>query len=769
MKSSVSLSQQKYILLFQAPIHKLWGCFMLAMAFSFMLPSCLFAQETFYERLKTVGIDEIKKDWSAYSEITLPAPTCAYANITGIKALPTQKTDNYKAWIDFYDGNGNYFRKRIIINTQGHASTIHAKKTYKIDLCEDEWIGEETPEITFGDWVPQDGFHLKGFYNEMYKGIGIIAYRTYDIIARDRSEHGRIWERASNIKNPDPRALCHPEAFPVIIYLNGDFWGIYCWQLKKHRKNMNMKKNTPEHIHLEGIPLHMQNIFGGNINWTGIWVRTPKDLYDMNGNVYDSDHPKELMDETSPYYDLPTDDDKTKERKQNSAQVKKYLQTMSHYFGEVTDLVKKGASRAEVRAAIDERFDVASMIDYMCHNLLTVNWDGIHKNYQWITYDGKKWFMAPYDLDNTFGYGTNRIVPAGYYNYYSLGGQKFVHCPTYLVYLYLRDEWYQRWRDLRDMGSINADNIYALFDSWYHSVGETNYANERNKWPNADCYTDDIDNEPWKQLPYNYEQYYASPAWDANTTYEKNTTVRIVDRLYIAKEQVKGVRPYKQVGRKDSLERIYPWLKEHIAGIDRLTGYTFTSIPMSYSLVVTSAGWSTLCIPFSFVIPEGMTFYTVVGTNENGGLKLREVTTPEAYKPYLVKAAPGIYMFTGYSEERPDSESDLLEEGCLRGTIPGRYVPAGNYVLQSHNGQLGFYRVAEDGKVKIGANRAWLTLSENSANSILVDDNAMGVYATESAPQMVDVHDMSGMRTNGMQKGVNIIRYSNGKTLKVIR
>ena len=164
-----------------------------------------------------------------------------------------------------------------------------------------------------------------------------------------------------------------------------------------------------------------------------------------------------------------------------------------------------------------------------------------------------------------------------------------------------------------------------------------------------------------------------------------------------------------------------------------------------------------------------MTFYAVEGLKEDGGLKLRKVNSPEAYKPYLVKAAPGIYMFTGYSEERPDSESDLLEEGCLRGTLPGRYVPAGNYVLQSHNGQVGFYRVAEDSQIKIGANRAWLTIDESSANNFPIDDQSTGIYATECASQMVDVHDMRGVKINGIQKGINIIRYSNGKTVKVIR
>ena len=42
------------------------------------------------------------------------------------------------------------------------------------------------------------------------------------------------------------------------------------------------------------------------------------------------------------------------------------------------------------------------------HRLLRVlpylmNGDGTLKNWQWFTYDGKKWMVTPYDLDQTFG------------------------------------------------------------------------------------------------------------------------------------------------------------------------------------------------------------------------------------------------------------------------------------------------------------------------------------------------------------------------------
>ena len=434
-------------------------------------------------------------------------------------------------------------------------------------------------------------------------------------------------------------------------------------------------------------------------------------------------------------------------------------------------MVNAKASRDEIRAALEERLDVTSVIDYMLHNLLTVNWDGVWKNYQWFTYDGKKWFVAPYDLDASFGYGSYRILPGGYYNRFSsLSKQTFIHSPTRWVYAYYKKEMWERWAWLRDQGIINADNLYSLFDYWYHSIGETSLSEDQQKWPNSQSVIPDVDNEPWHQLPFNYTTYTNAPEWNAETTYSKNSVVKARCRLYQTSKGIKGVLPYKQTGHLDSLGRIHPYLLDHIAAMDRLTGYTFTSIPTSYALEVSAAGWATLCIPFRFALPEGMTLYAVDGRRDNGSLILRRVAEPEAYKPYLVEAAPGRYLLTGYTEEAPEDENTSIHsEGSLRGVLAPRYVPQGGYVLQVHNGKTGFYRVTEEGRLRMGSNRAWLEADDSQANSFLLNTTTDGIDATEVSPTIIDIHDMRGVRLNSIQKGINIIRYSNGKTLKLKR
>ncbi len=734
------------------------------------------AQTNFEEKLAQLGIDkESVVDWSDSTCISWPTPTCAYVNLTGISKLPPKKTSNYHAWVEVYDGQGNYFKKRALASLQGRGSTLLAKKNYKLDFCEDEWVGDVTPDMTFGDWVPQDGFHFKAFYNDLYRGIGIMGYRVYDLITQGRGQYGRIWESA-NLSNPDIRALCHPDAFPCVLYLNGEFHGLYCWQLKKHRKNMNMKKNTPEHVHIDGTRIDGTTLFHDVIGWGSIEVRNPKNLYCMDGSVYSDTNLKELMDESSSYYNLESDDSQTKKYKQNSAKVKHYIQRLSHYYTELDSLANSGASRAEIRAAIEERFDIPSMIDYIIHNLLTGNGDGLVRNFQWFTYDGKKWYVAPYDLDGTFGYNTpyaTNIYPPGYFQTNLIKNRTFLS--TYgmrWAYLYFRQEIYDHYAFLRNNGYLNADVVASLFDQWYHHFGELNYQDEWIKWPNSKCLQETIANEPWELCPFGQPEYSNLSNYSEEKTYKAGDKCRAGERIWKAMAEVTGVRPYKQLGAKDSLSRIGNYMRVHLGAIDKWMHYTFQSMPMSYSLYVSTAGWTTICLPFSFEIPEGLEMYSVVGVHDDGKLLLNQTDETEANKPYLVRGVPGNYVLSGFSEEADEWDGDYLRNNLLRGVHSGRYAPEGSYVLQNKNGKVAFYKVAEDNTLHVGDHKAWLVYdSETNASpaQLDLDEESTGMMEfTENGTGQMNIFSIDGRPISQPQKGLNIIRYPNGKTVKLV-
>lgn len=731
------------------------------------------AQETFQEKLNQLGFDKASCiDWSDSTDITIPKPTCAYVNLTSITALPKKESTIHSIWMEVYDGSGNYFKKRIQLKIQGNSTIKYEKKSFKVDFFNDEWVGDDTPDIKIGDWVSQDEFHFKAFYLDFFRGTGIMGYKIYDQITSDRGEFGRIWERA-DIKNPSKDALCHPDAFPCAVYLSGKFYGVYCWQLRKHRKNMNMKKHNAEHVYFDASTLANSGFFKGTLDWSRIELRNPKDLYTMKGKLHDNDKPEELIDETSPYYDLASDTEEVKEYKQMSATVKQYLVNLSKYGSEIQALIDQKKSTAVIRAAIEERFDVTSLIDYVIHNMLTSNFDGLLQNFQWFTYDGKKWFVAPYDLDTTFGYFAKNfiIMPAQYYYIFPVSKMSFVNYPPMKwVDKYFKNEINARYAHLRDTGLLNAETLNSFFLNWYYAVGESNYANEWKKWPNSPCLKETIANPGWNLITYSYSRYNATADYNDTVTYKAGDICRAEIRLWKANKTVKGVRPYKQVGCKDSLQRIAQWVSQRMVSLDSWMNYSFTPQFTSYTLTISSVGWSTLCLPFKFDVPEGIEVYSVTGSTMDGKLSIKRVEEPQAYTPYLVKGCPGEHVFVGMSEQADEDDDNYLVDGCMHGCLVARYVPQGCYVLQNHNGKAAFYRVAENGQVKMGNNRAYLELTNTPSTNIIVFDEETPtcVSLPEKNVEITGIYNMNGVQVEHLVKGVNIIRYSNGKTRKIV-
>lgn len=490
-------------------------------------------------------------DWSDKKRLEIPEPRCAYINITssdGTAATwPTTKTANKKYWMQFWDMQGNYFKKRIILNAQGNSSMGMPKKNGAIDLCNDEWIGDDTFSIKFGDWVSQDSFHIKGYYADYFIGIGAVGYSLFkDIINTRGIYNNRDWKRyllpsleaigtnsqaTANLNDNitiSNDATCFPQGFPSIVFLDGKFYGIYSWQIKKHRDNYQMKKDNYSEIHLDGM-ISYDTLFNlnGNLDWDiitskkaapsggtdGFEIRNPKKLICIDGKKYDADtHNVEIIGENSEKYDSTNAD------MVNTAKVKTSIINLSKYIPTLQSMVDGGRSNEDIRAKIEEYFDTISIIDYCIFGDLTYNADGYRKNWQWITYNGSKWLVEPYDLDSIFGWntwgspspsegqlGTNMTIPTGW------------------VLKYYSNELQARYKELRDKKIIDADNIIKkLQDDWIERIGSENYKEDHNKWP------------------YNKATYSA-----AATEYT----------------------------RKDSIYRVYNWITQRITKCDTLYDY----------------------------------------------------------------------------------------------------------------------------------------------------------------------------------------------------
>jgi len=654
-------------------------------------------------------------DWCDSLDIQIPEPRFAKINFTDIPWVPAQKDQVANAWMEFDDGAGNTFRRRVTLKVHGQYSLIYPKRNFTLKLCADEWVGDSTYQMQIGDWLKQDGFHLKAYYTDRFRGVGTIAYRLFDQVTALRGDSAFAWQRAGI--DHHNKALCHPDGFPCQVYVNGKFYGLYAWQLKKDHKNMNLSKDSAEHIHLDGILSDATLFNSSRIQWNQFEVRNPAKLYTMDGNRYDGDTPKELIDESSRYFNVPTDTPKVREAKQRSAQVKRYIQALSRYYAELTALEAAGDDRETLRDSIASCFDIPSLIDYVCFSYFLGNSDGFRKNWQWFTYDGHKWSVAPYDLDGILGHSGDVLLPATMSSLstdYRLFGVN-IGGPTYWLTRYYWDDICQRYELLRDEGVFTPDNFMALLTDWQERIGDNAYADEQKAWPSSPCYHTPEANDGW-MTDGQWAGYSTIADYDASRIYEAGDKCRQSERVWTATTQVSGMEPCRQSGAPDSLPRVRQWLEDHELLYDAYLGYH--GQPYTQRFVVDEKGWTTLNTMLSAPIPLGMAVYQVTDASavrtRNGqkvsDLTLERVLRIEPYQSYLVHAQPGEYLLSGQCEPLDWKKySNYLVTGMLTGMDEWSYVPKGQYVLQRVGGVTGFYPVNSAQKVSVEAWQAYLT------------------------------------------------------------
>jgi len=478
-------------------------------------------------------------DYSEAGSIEIAEPQFAWVNITGLTTLPVSKTDVREVWVEVYDGHGSYFRKRALLKAQGSWSLKFPKRNFSCQFCENDWTATTTPDIRIGDWVKQDAFHFKAFYTDFCRGIGEIGYKLFQCIVADRPPY---WLRGGYSVS-SKRARCFPDGFPCAVYIDGYFHGLYAWQLKKSRKNMNMEKTEELHIHLDGY-LGNSTLFHGNVGWKQFDIRHPK----------------------APYVT-----DKTRTA----------ILQLSQYHAELTALEESGADSLAMKRAFEQRFDIGSLLDYDVFYQFVCNCDGSLKNWQWFTYDGRKWMVAPYDLDQTFGLNLYGVVRPAAWNHSQL-----TEGPFYWVAHYYQKELRQRYVELRRNGALSADNMISIVDNWYNRVSEAMYEQEKTKWPDSPCYGPAICNTGWQPCP-DWALYQAASDYSPTAKYQDGDVCKLEGRLWEATQPVEGVRPYRRNSQPDSLQRLEHWVTERLAYLDEQ--YSLQDIPMHISSIVCPA------------------------------------------------------------------------------------------------------------------------------------------------------------------------------------
>ena len=580
----------------------------------------------FQQALKDAGFNPGGTgDWSDYisndgdSPLEIAMPRCAHLNLLTDFNLVDLKKAYYNGaikgvnydipiYVEFFDMHGNYFKKKAFISGQGRSTMDRDKKNIAVDFFDSEW-DDDAFSVRFGNWVPQDSFHLKAYVNETFNGNGAWAYKIYDRMAKSFGiESDYLWKRAlldmslntsvkaygtepsDNEVFEDTGAKCFPDGFPVIVYQNGEFWGVFAWQIKKHRDNYKMKKSNTKHIHLDGIIDRNVWNTNGAIEWWTLEARNPKDLvynyqqldaetgkytYKYDGDLaqaniagndkwsdvyaypinvvieYNGKRYKSLQNdnlgntpesspefwelESSVVYDTWESDvayprnkvikhdghyfinttenneaepiidtekgintDKAPDFKNktgcswinctNTIKVKNYIIASGSILSKIKE--KEDAYLADrteenlqiLKATFETYFDSNNLIDYLIINDIINNEDAYASNWQWLTYDGVKWWCGLYDCNISFGYGGGRITTDDFRPPLTRhAGNSSNYMMRYII-KYYNAELEARYGFLRRNNIVSAEGIMNIILDWVNAVGYVNYTKERTKW-----------------------------------------------------------------------------------------------------------------------------------------------------------------------------------------------------------------------------------------------------------------------------------------------
>jgi hypothetical protein len=331
-----------------------------------------------------------------------------------------------------YVKNGTHITGYAKTKWQGDSSLQWNKKAYKIKVYEDSAMSNKLNFQPQHRWSADNSWNLK-------------AYVTDGLLCRDpvsANIGAAIWSAEKSI--PDGVVTTDNfgfiDGFPVVLFINGAFQGIYSFNIAK------------------GDYGKTKAIIDG-ANYTDV---TEFKTYPSGGDAIDGTN-FEMVDP-----DDPTDD------------IKAGFNAMLNFAVNSTD--------ADFKANIDTYLDKESLIDYYIFSNVIGNVDAWGKNQTFFSYDLKKWYIHPYDLDTT------------------LGGQfdgTLVSKPTAVAHgshqLFVRlennfgDDIKKRYTELRSW--LTPEFILKMYRKWIDEIGDENYQREYALWnnPSKDTYT-------WQQL-----------------------------------------------------------------------------------------------------------------------------------------------------------------------------------------------------------------------------------------------------------------------------
>ena len=350
---------------------------------------------------------EHHKSTTVTSSLTVGLPVLRLYGDTAAMTKETAVNLNYE-----YDSMAGV----CSVKWQGASSLDYSKKNYTIKFDNNINVG----------WGDQKKYCFKANYIDNTSALNICGARLWSQIVATETGNPAIG-------SPNNGAM---DGFPVIITLNGEFHGLYTWNIPKDKWAFAMGSSNTEYVvtaEKHSLPTQFRQ------------------LAELDGNDFELEYAADDVELST---------------------VKTSLNAMLNV---VKDLNASGWENS-----VTNLLDLNNVIDYIIFSALLANTDGTDKNFILTTYDGTKWYFNAYDLDSILGnYWTGG-------EYYSIKTTSFASLANSshlfdLVCKYNKGALIERYNVLRN-GILSDENLYMTFYNFCARIPKEIVDMDNKKW-----------------------------------------------------------------------------------------------------------------------------------------------------------------------------------------------------------------------------------------------------------------------------------------------
>lgn len=328
----------------------------------------------------------------------------------------TSKSDERKIKLTYTSENLN-FNAYALIKLQGASSLSYEKKNYTIKLYEDdEYTNKKKVDVGFGE---ESKYCLKANWVDMTHSRNIV---TAKITSKIQKKYNLFTDTPNN-------GLI--DGFPIEIYINNEFLGLYTLNIPKDEWMFNMDKDNPNHIVLSGI------------SYT--------DATEFRDYATFNEWEVEIGPETE-----------------------ETLEKLNRVIGFVIN-----STDEEFKENFENYFNLDATLNYYIMLDVGELFDNTSKNMLMVTYDGEVWYPSLYDLDTSWGANWNGISLLDY-------NTKIIdHANNNLLWIKFErnfnNEIANRYFELRK-DILTKENILNEFNKFINSIPSESLEKENNRW-----------------------------------------------------------------------------------------------------------------------------------------------------------------------------------------------------------------------------------------------------------------------------------------------